>query len=64
MVSKWTRPIGQYFIPELKRVFEHRRKAREFLKPVIEERRRLMREGLDVPDDMLQWMLAKSDQLT
>ena len=21
-----------------------------------------MREGLEVPDDMLQWMLAKSDQ--
>jgi cytochrome P450 len=61
-VSKWTRPIGQYFIPELKRVFEHRKKAREFLKPVIEERRRLMREGLEVPDDMLQWMLAKSEQ--
>lgn len=57
----WTRPIGQYFIPELKNVFEHRRKAREFLLPVIQERRRLMREGLEVPDDMLQWMLAKSD---
>jgi len=58
----WTRPIGQYFIPELKNVFVHRAKAREFLRPVIAERRRLIREGLEVPDDMLQWMLSKSEE--
>ncbi|KAH6654487.1 ent-kaurene oxidase [Truncatella angustata] len=56
----WTRPIGQYFIPELKSVREHRRKARAFLKPVIAERRKLMKEGKDLPDDMLQWMMNKT----
>jgi cytochrome P450 len=56
----WTRPIGQYFIPELKSVHEHRKKAREFLAPIIKERRELMKMGEQLPDDMLQWMLNKS----
>lgn len=58
--SKWLRPIGQYYVPELKRVAAHRKTAEEFLRPVIKERRQLMREGRDLPDDMLQWMLSKS----
>lgn len=56
----WTRPIGQYFIPELKSVHEHRRKAKAFLAPVIAERRKLMKEGKQLPDDMLQWMMNKT----
>lgn len=56
----WTRPIGQYFIPELKSVHEHRRKARAFLAPVIAERRELMKGGKELPDDMLQWMMNKT----
>jgi cytochrome P450 len=58
--SPWTRPIGQYFIPELKSVREHRRKARAFLAPIIAERRKLMSEGKELPDDMLQWMMNKT----
>ncbi|KAI0128888.1 ent-kaurene oxidase [Xylariales sp. AK1849] len=58
--NKWLRPIGQFFIPELKSVAEHRRKAREFLAPVIKERRALMKAGGQLSDDMLQWMLNKS----
>ncbi len=58
----WTRWIGQYFVPELRLVFEHRKKARQFLAPVIKERRRMMAAGEDLPDDMLQWMLNKSDE--
>jgi cytochrome P450 len=59
--KSWTRPIGQYFIPELKSVREHRRKAKEFLAPVIQERRQMMREGKELPDDMLQWMMNKTE---
>ncbi|ORY59096.1 ent-kaurene oxidase [Pseudomassariella vexata] len=56
------RPIGQYFIPELRGVAEHRRKAQEFLKPVILQRREMMRQGGPLPDDMLQWMLNKAEE--
>jgi cytochrome P450 len=58
--QSWTRPIGQYFIPELKSVKEHRRKAREFLRPIIAERRAMMNRGDELPDDMLQWLMNKS----
>jgi hypothetical protein len=60
--KKWLRPIGQYYIPELKSIKEHKKKARDFLAPVIEERRQLMKEGAQVPNDMLQWMLNKADE--
>ncbi|KAI0547088.1 ent-kaurene oxidase [Xylaria curta] len=56
----WTRPIGQYFIPELKSLQEHRRKARAWLAPVIAERRLMMKERKELPDDMLQWMMNKT----
>ncbi|KAK7935615.1 Cytochrome P450 monooxygenase ATR2 [Apiospora marii] len=55
------RPIAQYFIPELKTVFEHRRKARAFLSPIIQERKEAMKNGSDLPDDMLQWMMNKAE---
>lgn len=58
--SPWTRFIGQYYVPELKSVSEHRRKCREFLAPVIAERRQQMKKGAQMPDDMLQWMMNKS----
>ncbi|KAK6079931.1 ent-kaurene oxidase [Seiridium cupressi] len=58
--KSWTRPIVQYFIPELKSVHEHRRKARAFLEPVIAERRKMMKDGKKLPDDMLQWMMYKT----
>ncbi|KAF7540178.1 hypothetical protein G7054_g1529 [Neopestalotiopsis clavispora] len=58
--SPWTRFIGQYYIPELKSVDKHRRKCREFLAPVIAERRQQMKQGGEMPDDMLQWMMQKT----
>ncbi|KAI1878121.1 hypothetical protein JX265_002489 [Neoarthrinium moseri] len=58
--SPWTRPIGQYFIPELKSIKQKRKQARAWLAPVIAERRKLMKEGKELPDDMLQWMMNKS----
>ncbi|KAF3018970.1 hypothetical protein E8E14_012227 [Neopestalotiopsis sp. 37M] len=57
---KWTRPIGQYFIPEIKSLHQHRRKAVAWLSPIVAERRRMMEKGHELPDDMLQWMMNKS----
>ncbi|KAI0187815.1 ent-kaurene oxidase [Xylaria flabelliformis] len=58
--KSWARPIGQYFIPELKSLQEHRHKARAWLAPVIAKRRLMMKEGKELPDDMLQWMMSKT----
>ena len=63
-LKRWpriVRPIIQYFIPELRRLRAHREKSKQFLIPIIQERKVLMREGKDLPDDLLQWMLNKSD---
>ncbi|KAK8034549.1 Cytochrome P450 monooxygenase paxP [Apiospora rasikravindrae] len=59
--NQYLRPIVQYFIPELKTLVEHRRKARAFLAPVIEERKEAMKNGGDLSDDMLQWMMNKAE---
>jgi choline dehydrogenase len=53
----WLRPFGQY--SAFKSAEEHRRKAREFLRPVIAKRRQM--DGKELPDDMLQWMLNKCE---
>lgn len=58
--NEWLRPIGQFFTPELKKVPEHRAKARAFLLPIIRERQEAMAKGKGVPDDMLQWMMQKA----
>ncbi|KAJ0108710.1 Ent-kaurene oxidase [Diaporthe amygdali] len=65
-LKKWhelLRPIGQFFTSELKTIAEHRRKAREFLIPVIRERKAAMEAGRELPDDLLQWMMNKADKL-
>lgn len=62
MWPKPLRPIVRYFIPELNRIKDHRERAKRFLLPVIQERRALMKQGREVPDDMLQWMLNKADK--
>jgi cytochrome P450 len=56
----WSRFIGQYFTPELKKIPEHRAKAKQFLVPIIHQRKKAMANGAEVPDDVLQWMLNKS----
>lgn len=65
-LKKWhklLRPVGQYFTPELKKIAEHRQAARKFLIPVISQRRALMADGGELPDDMLQWMMNKAEKL-
>ncbi|KXJ87231.1 cytochrome P450 [Microdochium bolleyi] len=57
---KLLRPIGQYFVPGVETVKEHRRRAQEFLVPIINERRARLAAGEQVPDDVLQWTIAKA----
>ncbi len=57
--SPWLRWLGQYYVPELKALREYRKKAQTFLAPVIQERLQLMKDGAELPEDMLQWMLNK-----
>ncbi|KAI0129663.1 ent-kaurene oxidase [Xylariales sp. AK1849] len=59
--NPWLRAIGQYFTPELKKVAEHRRKAKDFLLPIIRDRKAAMKKGEEMPDDMLQWMINKAE---
>ena len=68
-LKKWPkiiRPIAQYFIPELRYLRAYKEKSKQFLIPIIQERRALMQRSKDIPkdmpDDLLQWMLNKSDK--
>ncbi|KAL0938403.1 cytochrome p450 [Colletotrichum truncatum] len=64
------RPFMQYKIPELRTLREHKRRAIEFLRPIVRERKRLRdlaRSGdkdaqLRLPDDVLQWAINKADE--
>ncbi|TLD31567.1 hypothetical protein PspLS_03008 [Pyricularia sp. CBS 133598] len=59
---RWIRrPLGKYFTPELKLVNMYRGNANRIILPVIKQRREAMRRGDKMPDDMLQWMLAKAE---
>lgn len=59
---KWFRSLAVRLnlCPAIQKAQGHRRRLNEFLRPVIEERRLLMKEGRPVPDDMLQWMIDKT----
>lgn len=58
----WLRSLVVYFklAPAVNRTEEHRQRLRAFLEPLVQERRGLMREGKEVPDDVLQWMIEKT----
>ena len=63
-LKKWPkilRPIGQYFIPQLSRLADHRKRAREFYLPVIRDRRARLERGEEVSEDILHWMLLKAE---
>lgn len=48
--------------PAVSTTQEHRKRVRACLGPLIEERRRLLREGRPVPEDLLQWMIEKANE--
>lgn len=58
---EWLRPVIRLCTPEVGKVWDHRSKFKEFLRPIIQERRVAMEQGKDMPDDMLQWILNKSE---
>lgn len=59
---KWTRPLMALILPEFVRLRQHRRDMRAILGPVITQRRGLIHEGQELPDDMLSWMLEKTEK--
>ncbi|KAI1498295.1 ent-kaurene oxidase [Biscogniauxia marginata] len=60
--SPWWRWLGRYFTPEVNNLFAERKKAHQFLEPIIKERRASMKTGKEQPDDTLQWMINKADE--
>lgn len=64
-LKRWPKFLRRFIIPlnlapAVNKSYEHRRAIREFLTPLVTERRRLLREGKVVPDDLLQWMIEKA----
>ena len=62
-LKRWpesVRFIGKYWVPQIKKVNDHRRRVHEFLVPILRERRESQANGEQPPEDMLQWLLDKS----
>ncbi|KAK0663501.1 putative cytochrome P450 E-class, group IV [Cercophora samala] len=51
----WLRPFLANRLPEVKKLNERLAQADAFIRPIVEDRRKLSKE--QAPDDMLQWML-------
>ncbi|RYP72846.1 hypothetical protein DL769_004361 [Monosporascus sp. CRB-8-3] len=58
---KRLRFLAKYWVPQLNTVYEHRRRAHDFLVPII-RRRRTIAKNEEKPEDMLQWLLEKSEK--
>jgi hypothetical protein len=58
MLPRWQRRFRGRSLPEVKSLHERRRQAKEFLQPIINERKKFMDKAkAEKPDDMLQWLL-------
>lgn len=59
MFPEWARPVGQYFVSELRQIRRDIRKAKDMLAPVVEERHRNLSlpSADDKPDDFIQWLM-------
>lgn len=53
----FVRPIAQYFVPDLKKVFDHFALAERLIVPVYEERARTGKKEID----LLQWMTDNAE---
>ncbi|KAI1344563.1 ent-kaurene oxidase [Xylariaceae sp. FL0016] len=58
----WMRPLFARILPEFSRLTQHRKNMQKFLRPVVEERRELLRKGEPLPDDTLSWMLQATEK--
>ncbi|WXC42372.1 hypothetical protein SNK03_002147 [Fusarium graminearum] len=58
-IPEWARPVGQYFVSELRQIRKDIKIAKELLEPILKERLQNMElsNGEDAPDDMIQWLL-------
>ncbi|OAA56972.1 cytochrome p450 monooxygenase [Niveomyces insectorum RCEF 264] len=59
-IPGWLRPLGQYFVSDLRRIRADIARARAMLQPIVEERLRDMDTpgyDADKPDDLIQWLL-------
>ncbi|KAI0538638.1 cytochrome P450 [Xylaria digitata] len=54
----WLRPFFASRLPEIKKLEQRKKKAYEFLRPVIEARQQAAKSSTtDGPDDVLQWLI-------
>jgi hypothetical protein len=59
----WVRGIAKWFIPHYYRIGDYRKRVRNFLVPIIKERRdALSKPGYEAPDDLLQWTINKASR--
>ncbi|CAG8956641.1 hypothetical protein HYFRA_00011952 [Hymenoscyphus fraxineus] len=58
-LPRYFRYLARYFMPEFWQLRTSRRRVSEFLRPVIAERQRALRLGLDVPEDNITWTLRR-----
>ncbi|CAK7220709.1 hypothetical protein SBRCBS47491_004279 [Sporothrix bragantina] len=57
-IPAWLRPIGQFFVSDLRRIRQDIARAKAMLQPIMEERLRDMDiPGYEKPDDLIQWLL-------
>lgn len=62
-LPSWRRHIAKWTIPHYYRIGQYRRRVREFLRPIIRERRTAMsKPDYVAPDDLLQWTMNKADK--
>ncbi|KAH6889977.1 cytochrome P450 [Thelonectria olida] len=58
LFPEWARPVGQFFVSELRQIRKDIEMAKEILKPVLEERLRDRdMPGYEAPDDMISWLI-------
>jgi hypothetical protein len=59
---RWAKPLMALILPEFIRLRQHRRDMRALLGPAIKQRRALIHNGQELPDDTLSWMLEKTEK--
>ncbi|KAJ4422541.1 hypothetical protein N0V82_002769 [Gnomoniopsis sp. IMI 355080] len=60
----WLRPFMAHRLPEIKNLYKRIDEADAFMRPLVEERKKLYADkssASDVPEDFLQWMLETND---
>ncbi|KAL2065352.1 hypothetical protein VTL71DRAFT_3022 [Oculimacula yallundae] len=57
MLPAFLRPLGSYFIPEIKRSLEQNARARELITPIVQQREREeSTPGYEKPNDAIEWL--------